>query len=99
MKAAVIREHGGTEVLKYEDYPEPTLQSGEVLMRVAGAGVNPVDTGVRCSFQAFSAGICRERSKNSAWSKWIFRDIGLAWAYHTYAEICAVKADLLARVP
>ena len=23
----------------------------------------------------------------------------LAWAYHTYAELCAVNADLLARVP
>jgi NADPH:quinone reductase-like Zn-dependent oxidoreductase len=23
----------------------------------------------------------------------------LAWAYHTYAELCAVKAELLARVP
>lgn len=23
----------------------------------------------------------------------------LAWAYHTYAELCAVKVELLARVP
>ena len=43
MKAAVIHEYGGPEVLRYEDYPDPVLQPGEVLVRVAAAGVNPVD--------------------------------------------------------
>ena len=31
------------EVLRYEDCPDPVLQPGEVLVRVAAAGVNPVD--------------------------------------------------------
>ena len=43
MKAAVIHEYGGPEVLKYEEYPDPILRPGEVLVRVAAAGVNPVD--------------------------------------------------------
>ena len=43
MKALVIHEYGGPEVLRYEDYPDPVLQPGEVLVRVAAAGVNPVD--------------------------------------------------------
>jgi NADPH:quinone reductase len=38
MKAAVIHEYGGPEVLRYEDYPGPILQPGEVLVRVAAAG-------------------------------------------------------------
>ena len=43
MKA--IRQHafGGPEVLQYEDAPQPTLQSGEVLVRVHAVGLNPPD--------------------------------------------------------
>jgi len=110
MKASVIYEYGGPEVLRYEDYPEPILQTDEFLIRVAAAGVNPVDA--------------LERSgETKAWRPVQFPgvlgwdlsgtveklgtgvegfsigDQVLAWAYHTYAELCAVKAGLLARVP
>ena len=40
MKAAVIREAGGPEVLKIESRPIPTPQSGEVLIRVKAFGLN-----------------------------------------------------------
>jgi NADPH:quinone reductase-like Zn-dependent oxidoreductase len=40
MKAAVIRETGGPEVLKIEDLPIPTPQRGEVLIRVIAFGLN-----------------------------------------------------------
>src|SRR6202049_4505164 len=40
MKAAVIREAGGPEVLKIESLPAPTPQSGEVLIRVKAFGLN-----------------------------------------------------------
>ena len=40
MKAAVIHEAGGPEVLKIESLPIPTPQSGEVLIRVKAFGVN-----------------------------------------------------------
>jgi len=40
MKAAVIREAGGPEVLKIENLPIPTPQSGEVLIRVKAFGLN-----------------------------------------------------------
>jgi NADPH:quinone reductase-like Zn-dependent oxidoreductase len=43
MKASVIHEYGGPEVLRYEDSPVPVLKQGEVLIRVAAAGLNPVD--------------------------------------------------------
>jgi NADPH:quinone reductase-like Zn-dependent oxidoreductase len=47
MKAAVVHEFGGPEVMKYEDAPRPQPKENEVLVRVMAAGVNPVDTYVR----------------------------------------------------
>ena len=40
MKAAVIREAGGPDVLKIENLPIPTPKSGEVLIRVKAFGLN-----------------------------------------------------------
>ena len=40
MKAAVIREPGGPEVLKIETLPVPTPRDGEVLIRVNAFGLN-----------------------------------------------------------
>jgi NADPH:quinone reductase-like Zn-dependent oxidoreductase len=40
MKAAVIHEPGGPEVLKIESRPVPTPQTGEVLIRVKAFGLN-----------------------------------------------------------
>jgi len=47
MKAVVIHEYGGTEVLKYEDVPRPEPQTDQILVRVVAAGVNPVDGMIR----------------------------------------------------
>jgi NADPH:quinone reductase-like Zn-dependent oxidoreductase len=47
MKAIRIHNHGGPEVLQYEEAPRPRLRSGEVLIRVHAAGVNPLDWKVR----------------------------------------------------
>src|SRR5207249_6865989 len=47
MKAIVVREFGGPDVLKLEDVPDPSPGPGQVLVRVKAAGVNPVDTYVR----------------------------------------------------
>src|SRR5258708_14079113 len=40
MKAAVIHEAGGPEVLKIESLPIPTPQAGEVLIRIKAFGLN-----------------------------------------------------------
>ena len=40
MKAAVIRQAGGPEVLKIENVPIPTPRNGEVLIRVKACGLN-----------------------------------------------------------
>jgi NADPH:quinone reductase-like Zn-dependent oxidoreductase len=47
MKAVVIHEYGGPEVLKYEDVPRPEPQADQILVRVLAAGVNPVDGMIR----------------------------------------------------
>ncbi len=43
MKTIVIREPGGPEVLVLEDLPTPQPRAGEVLIKVAAAGVNRPD--------------------------------------------------------
>jgi NADPH:quinone reductase-like Zn-dependent oxidoreductase len=47
MKAIVVHESGGAEVLKYEDAPRPEPKEDEILIRVMAAGVNPVDAMIR----------------------------------------------------
>jgi NADPH:quinone reductase-like Zn-dependent oxidoreductase len=50
MKAIRIHNYGGPDVLKYEDAPRPLPQTGEVLVRVHAAGVNPFDWQVRAGY-------------------------------------------------
>src|SRR5260370_42441302 len=47
MKAVVMHEYGGPDVLKYEDVPDAVPGKGEVLVRIAAASINPVDLGQR----------------------------------------------------
>jgi NADPH2:quinone reductase len=47
MKAIAIREFGGRDKLERMDLPMPEVGNGEVLVRVKGAGVNPVDWKIR----------------------------------------------------
>ena len=47
MKAIVVREFGGPEVLKLEEIPTPRPAAGQVLVRIHAAGVNPYDTYMR----------------------------------------------------
>ncbi len=47
MKAILVREFGGPEVLKLEEVPTPRPAVGQVLVRMHAAGVNPYDTYMR----------------------------------------------------
>ncbi len=47
MKAIVMHEFGGPDVLKYEEVETPHPNSDEVLIKVFATSINPVDTKIR----------------------------------------------------
>ena len=47
MRAIVLREHGGPEVLRSEELPRPTPGRHQLLVQVHATSVNPVDAKVR----------------------------------------------------
>src|SRR6266700_5714966 len=47
MRAIVLREHGGPEVLHPEELPRPIPGRHQLLVQVHATSVNPVDTKVR----------------------------------------------------
>ena len=47
MKAVRFHEHGGLEVLRYEDAPEPKIQANEVLVKVRACALNHLDLWLR----------------------------------------------------
>ncbi len=47
MKAVQIPEYGTADVLKYGDVADPTVNDDDVLIRVIGTSVNPVDWKIR----------------------------------------------------
>ena len=53
MRAVVVRQFGGPEVMRVEEVPAPAPGAGQVLVRIRAAGINPVDTYVRTGTYAF----------------------------------------------
>ena len=47
MQIIVQNKLGGPEVMQLVTQPDPTPKSGEILVQVAAAGINPVDAMVR----------------------------------------------------
>lgn len=110
MKAAVLHEYGGPEALKYENYADPTPGAGEVLVQVAAASINPVDTMERAGMtRAYKPidfpGVLGWDISGTVVALgpgvegFSVGDKVLAWASHSYAELCAVKAALLIKLP
>jgi NADPH:quinone reductase-like Zn-dependent oxidoreductase len=102
--------YGGPEVMKYQDMPDPNPGAGDVLVKVAGIGINPEDM------------LERNGDLKDRWPLHFPAIIGLdvsgtviatgdgvtdlkvgervcAWSYHTYAELVADKATIFAKVP
>lgn len=53
MKAARFHQHGGPEVIRCEDAPDPTPGPGEVLIRVKACALNRLDMWIRQGIPAF----------------------------------------------
>ncbi len=53
MKAVRFHEHGGPEVLKFEDAPEPKIQANEVLVKVKACALNHLDIWLRTGVRAW----------------------------------------------
>ncbi len=110
MKAIVVHQYGGPEVLKFEDYPDPVPGPGEVLVRVAATSVNPIDykrrAGLTKDFYPMKfpgligvdmAGTVVKLGPGV--EGFSIGDRVFAMADNTYAELCVVKAAALAKVP
>ena len=110
MNAIVVHQYGGPEVLKYEEYPDPVAGPGEVLVRVAAASVNPIDckrrAGLTKDFYPMNfpsligidmSGTVLEVGPGV--ESFTVGDQVFAMADNTYAELCVVKADVLADIP
>jgi NADPH:quinone reductase-like Zn-dependent oxidoreductase len=110
MKAIVVHQYGGPEVLKYEDYPDPVAGPGEVVVRVAAASVNPLDLKRRAGLTKdyypikfpgligvdISGTVVKTGPGVEGFS---VGDRVFAMADNTYAELCVVNAAILAKVP
>jgi NADPH:quinone reductase-like Zn-dependent oxidoreductase len=110
MKAIVVHQYGGPEVLKFEDYPDPVPGPGEVLVRIAATSVNPIDykrrAGLTKDFYPLQfpgligvdmAGTVVKIGPGV--DGFSVGDQVFAMADNTYAELCVVKAAVLAKVP
>ena len=110
MKAVVVHRYGGPEVLKFEEYPDPVPGPGEVLVRVAATSVNPIDykrrAGLTKDFYPIQfpgligvdiAGTVVKIGPGV--DGFSVGDQVFAMADNTYAELCVVKAAVLAKIP
>jgi NADPH:quinone reductase-like Zn-dependent oxidoreductase len=110
MKAVVVHQYGGPEVLKFEEYPDPVPGPGEVLVRVAAASVNPIDykrrAGLTKDFYPLQfpgligVDVAGTVVKNGPGVEgFSVGDQVFTMADNTYAELCVVKAAVLAKIP
>jgi NADPH2:quinone reductase len=54
MNAIRVHEHGGPEVLRIEEVPDPIAGTNEIVVRLHAAGVNPVETYRRAGGQGYA---------------------------------------------
>jgi NADPH:quinone reductase-like Zn-dependent oxidoreductase len=110
MKATVIRNYGGPEELKFEDFPDPAPEPREVLVKICATSVNPIDLKIRSGAVkdlfpvAFPAILGLDLSGTvaavgSAVKSFAIGDRVFAHSPKTYATLCIVNESALANVP
>jgi NADPH:quinone reductase-like Zn-dependent oxidoreductase len=110
MKAIVLKAYGGIDQFSYEEIEKPEPGVGEVLVRIAAAGLNPIDWKLRAGAMQrimplqFPTVLGRDLAGEVA-------ELGegaegftigqrvMALANHSYAEFAVVKADALVSIP
>lgn len=115
MKAAIIEQSGGSEVLELADIKQPKINDdGQVLVKLEAAGINPIDTKVRSNPERFpitmpavlgcdGAGIVE--AVGSSVTKFqpgddvYFYQCGFGEKLGTYAEYAVVDESLVAPKP
>ncbi len=110
MKAAVVHVYGGPGVLVYEEFPDPVPGPGQVLVKMAATSVNPIDFKRRSGaakgrFPIEFPGVLGVDVAGTivqigtGVDGFAVGDAVLAMAGATYAELCAVNASSLVKLP
>ena len=107
MKAIRVLAPDGPEALVFEDVPEPTPKSGEVLVRVETAGVNFIDVYHRTGLYKVAMPVTLGR-EGAGTVESVGPDVTgfsprdrVAWAMvpGSYAEKAVIPADRLVKIP
>jgi NADPH2:quinone reductase len=107
MKAIVVRQTGGPDVLRAEEWKDPVPAPGEARVRVEAAGVNFIDVYHRTGQYALSLpfvpgreGAGRVESVGQGVTTVSPGDrVAWGWGSGSYAELAAIPADKLVPVP
>ena len=109
MRAIVVAAPGGPEQLHVEDRPDPVAREGEVVVRVAGAGINRADLLQRRGFYppppgasdilGLEASGVVENVGSGVSAPSIGDRVMLLVEGGSYAELVAVRAAQVVRVP
>ena len=115
MKAVVMTAAGKPDVLQLQEVPYPTLQTDtEILVRLRGAGVNPIDTKVRsrgtfypdktphilgCDGAGIVAAIGSRVDRFQVGDEVYFCNGGLGGPRGNYAQFAVVEQHCVARKP
>ncbi len=107
MKAVFIEQPGDTRALRYADFPKPEPAPGQVLVKIAAAGVNFIDTYHRSGLYKLplpavlgmeGAGTVEALGQGVGGFK-VGDPVAWAMARGSYAEYAAVPAQFLVKVP
>ena len=114
MKAILVREFGGPDVLKLEEVPDPTAGAGQVTVRIHAVGVNPYDTYMRAGGYAITpdlpytpgadaAGVIDQvGGEAGAWQvgdRVYISGTAIGKAHGAYAELAVCEAAQVHRLP